>query len=334
MRMSLEEIFKRRLLVVSGKGGVGKTSVAAALGLLASQRGKKTLIAEVNAPERISQLFRLPAVGYKETKLAENLFAINVDPRSAFEEFIIEQIHSKKLYHLIFENQFVRSFLDATPGLNELLEIGKIWALTERDLDETGKKPKYDLVIIDAPATGHGLAFLNVPQVVVTAVRVGPLKTKAANIMNLVQDPQKTLLLIVTLAEEMPVNEALEMLQTAQTTVKIARGPLIVNAIFPPVFSETEYKEVRQKINKAENEKKRSSLDYILDVYQKKTRLQHFYMNKLKLGIGREEMIQLPYLFRSIFDQSAIKELAENLSKSISENTAPPEINNRVRRRK
>jgi anion-transporting ArsA/GET3 family ATPase len=308
--MSFDDLFNHKLLIVSGKGGVGKTSVASALGLLASRRGKKTLIAEVNAAERVSALFGTPEIGYEETKLAENLYAINIDPRSAFEEYVVEQIHSKKLFHLIFENRFVRAFLDATPGLNELLEIGKIWALTERDKDPSGD-PKYDLVIIDAPATGHGLAFLNVPRVVTEAVRVGPLKTKAEAIMKLVQDPKKSQLLVVTLAEEMPVNEALEMIQSAQSTVKVKPGPVIANALYPSRLSDTEWKEIRPRLKKIEKEEWYPGLEKAVTSYQKKVLLQHFYLNKLQMRLGNQEVVELPYLFRATFDRNAIEELAE-----------------------
>ncbi|MFO1518748.1 MAG: ArsA family ATPase [bacterium] len=314
--MTLDEILNRRLLIVSGKGGVGKTSVSAALGLIASRAGKKTLIAEVNAAERISQLFGVREFGYEETPLSENLYGINIDPKSAFEEYILEQIHSKKLYHLIFENRFVRAFLDATPGLNELLEIGKIWALTERDRDETGKNPKYDLVIVDAPATGHGLAFLNVPQVVSHAVRMGPLKTKAEEIVKLVQDVKKTLLILVTLAEEMPINEALEMLQSAKKNVRIATGPVILNGIYPPRMEEEEWKEARQKLKKYETETWYPPLEQALHGYLKKVMLQRFYLNKLKLGIGNHTLLTLPHLFRLNFDRNAVEELSENLKAS------------------
>jgi len=328
--MTLGDLLNHKLLVVSGKGGVGKTSVASCLGLIASRHGKKTLIAEVNAAERISELFGVPPIGYQETQLAQNLYAINVDPRSAFEEYVVEQIHSKRLFSLVFENRFVRAFLDATPGLNELLEIGKIWSLSERDRDEEGN-PKYDLVIIDAPATGHGLALLNVPRVVTHAVRVGPLKTKAEAIMKLIQDSKKTLLLIVTLAEEMPVNEALEMIQSAKTTVGVKTGPVFMNALYPPRLSETEGKEVRSKLKNFEEEDWYPSFDHAVMAYQKKFMLQNFYLNKLKLGLGRQDIVELPYIFRPHYDRNAIEQLAESLQAAFLEQ---PQYLEKKRRRR
>jgi len=322
--MNLQDILNKKLLIVSGKGGVGKTSIAAALGLIASRQGKKTLIAEVNAAERISQLFGTKPIGYQETPIAENLSSINIDPRSAFEEYILEQIHSKRIFNLVFENKFVRSFLDATPGLNELLEIGKIWALTERDQNPSGTGPKYDLVIVDAPATGHGLAFLDVPQVVTKAVRVGPLKTKAASIMELIQDKSKTLLLIATLAEEMPVNETLEMLAKAKKEVKVATGPVVVNALLPPTFPEGESLRVKRALE-GKPDPVLGQTARVLHLFQKRSALQNFYINKLKLSLENKPLALLPFLFKERFDREAIEELATHLKQALESNIAAPE---------
>lgn len=322
LTVNLQEILNKKLLVVSGKGGVGKTSVATALGLIAARQGKKTLIAEINAAERIASLFGIKKIGYEETPIAENLSAINIDPHSAFEEYILEQIHSKKIYHLVFENKFVRSFLDATPGLNELLEIGKIWSLTERSQNRSGTGPKYDLVIVDAPSTGHGLAFLDVPQVVSHAVKVGPLKSKANNIMELIQDKNKTLLLITTLAEEMPVNETLEILEKAKKEVKVATGPVIINAVFPQIFSEHEAQEVKSALQKNETNPALQQIAQTLHLFLKRAALQNFYINKLKLTLENRAFAILPFLFRSQFDRNAIEELSEHLIHALSENSS------------
>lgn len=308
--MNLDEIFQRELLIISGKGGVGKTTVATTLGLLAAERGKKTLIAEINAAEKISEIFEVKPIGYKETKLANNLFAINIDPHSAFHEYVLEQIHSTTLYHLVFENNLVKNFLDATPGLNTLLEIGKIWALAERDKDESGKNPKYDLVIVDAPATGHGLALLQVPQIVSSAVRVGPIRNKAEGIVDLLKNPKKTLLLITTLAEEMPINEAIEMLHQAENKLSVPTGPLFVNALFPSILSDSEWSDLEKKLMK-KKEKKSQTFQKILHYYQQKVELQKFYLNKLKTEIEDHEIFKLPYLFYSDFNREVIEELGK-----------------------
>lgn len=321
--VNLHELLNKKLIIVSGKGGVGKTSVAAALGLIASRQGKNTLIAEINAPERIASLFGIKKVGYQETSIAENLSAINIDPRSAFEEYILEQIHSKRLYKLVFEHKFVRNFLDATPGLNELLEIGKVWSLSEKYKNSSGEKPKYDLIIVDAPATGHGLAFLDVPQVVTQAIRVGPLKNKASQISELIRNKLKTILLIVTLAEEMPVNESLEMIQKAKKEIKIATGPLIVNALFPTPFEAQQAKEVKEKLDSNLEDSDYSEISKILHLFQKRSELQKFYLNKLQLTLDKNSILQIPFIFRPRFDRNAIEEFSKHLAHSldIHENT-------------
>ncbi len=311
--MNLEEIFNRKLLIISGKGGVGKTTVALTLGELAAKRGKKTLIAEINSAEKISQIYQLKPIGYKETELKKNLFAINIDPHSAFHEYILEQIHSETIYHFVFENNLVKNFLDATPGLNSLLEIGKVWALTERDKNETGEKSKYDLVIIDAPATGHGLALLQVPQIVASAVRVGPIRTKADNIVQLLKDKTKTLLMIVTLGEEMPVNEAMEMFHQAEEKIGIAVGPFLMNALYPAILNENDYLEIQKKLKNSKDEKAGETVRKILHYYQKKLNAQNFYFNQLKKEIGNHDLMSLPYLFNSSFDSKTIRELADSL---------------------
>lgn len=311
--MNLEEIFHRKLLIVSGKGGVGKTTVALTLGQLAAKQGKKTLIAEINSAEKISQIFQIKPIGYKEIELKKNLFAINIDPHSAFHEYVLEQIRSETIYHFVFENNLVKNFLDATPGLNSLLEIGKVWALTERDKDKTGEKSKYDLVIVDAPATGHGLALLQVPQIVASAVRVGPIRTKADNIVQLLKDKAKTLLLIVTLAEEMPVNEAIEMLNQAEEKVGIAIGPFFMNALYPKMLNEKDYVEIQKKLENSKNEKTGETIRKIIHYYQKKLNAQSFYLDQLKKEIGDHDLISLPYLFNSDFDSKTIQELADYL---------------------
>lgn len=305
--MNLPPLFQQRLLLVSGKGGVGKTTLTATLGKLAASSGKKTLLVELSPSERIAELFGIPPIGYQEIELAPNLYGMNLDPESAFREYVLSQLDSPRLYKMVFENRFVRNFLEATPGLHILLQVGKIWSLVE-------ERRAYDLVIVDAPATGHGLAMLKVPQVVAEAVRVGPLKSKSEAIQRLFQDFEKTALLIVTLPEEMPVNEALEMKVQAESSVGVRVGPLFVNAVFPEVFAEEEFKGVEEKFEKSLKRERFAKIEQILQNYQNRFCLQKFYLQKLKNGVGKHPMVILPYLFDSAFGLQSIEKLKEILS--------------------
>ncbi len=308
--MDLTEIFDKKLLVVSGKGGVGKTTVSLLLALLASQRGKKTLLVELNNTQRTGIFFGLKKVPYKEKEVQKNLFLSNIQAPEAFEEYILEQIHSKTIYSLVFENKYVRNFLDATPGLSELLQIGKVWSLAERDLDKE-KNPKYDLVILDAPATGHGLALLNVAQVVVNAVKIGPLYNQASRIVKLLQDPSKTQLLITTLAEEMPVNEALEMLKQAKNKLKMSCGPVLLNGIFPRFLSNDEWKITEKELNENASAEE---LNKVALFYQQRVLLQQHYKEKLVEELKGHPCWQLPFLFEEATTLKGINFLAHYLT--------------------
>ena len=158
---------------MTGKGGVGKSTVAAALGVAAAREGKRAIVCEVAQQERMSRFFERQGVGYHETEIAPNLFAFSIDPQRALEEYLLLQIKVKPVYDLMFKNRVFTYFAAATPGLRELVTIGKVWELAQ--LDRRVKKgAKYDVVIVDAPATGHGLGILRTPKTFSDIARVGP----------------------------------------------------------------------------------------------------------------------------------------------------------------
>src|SRR5919204_4078145 len=174
----MADILDKRLVFVTGKGGVGKTTVAAALGLAAARAGKRTIVCEVAHQERMSQAFRREGVGYSETELAERLYAISIDPQRSMEEYLRSQVKPAPLYKLLFDNRFFQYFAAATPGMRELVTIGKIWELAQLER-RTAKASPYDLVIVDAPSSGHGIGFLRTPRTFRDTARVGPISRQA-----------------------------------------------------------------------------------------------------------------------------------------------------------
>ena len=146
---NLDRLLNHKLVVVSGKGGVGKTTVSLALGLLAAERGKRTLIAEINSEEQIAHLLERAPANYHESGILPNLWSMNIQTKKAFEEYVLARLKFRSLYKAVFENKLVRYFIDATPGLSDLMCIGKVYELVK----------SYDLVIVDAPATGHSPEF-------------------------------------------------------------------------------------------------------------------------------------------------------------------------------
>jgi anion-transporting ArsA/GET3 family ATPase len=224
--------FDKKLLLVVGKGGVGRSTVAAAIAGQLAERGKRVLLFETNANDRFGNYFDKPPVSTDPVQLAPNLWAVNATPATAIAEYGLMILKFKTVYDMVFENRVTRAFLRAIPGLDEYSLLGKAWYHT---LEEKKSKPVYDTVIFDMPASGHSLSMLKVPSVIVDTVPEGPLTRDARTIKALLADPAQTGTVLVTLAEEMPVNEAIELEQKLGAMGIVAQQ-IIVNQVFPEHF--------------------------------------------------------------------------------------------------
>jgi anion-transporting ArsA/GET3 family ATPase len=226
------DISDRRLVLVLGKGGVGRSTIAAALAGANAGRGKKTLLFETNANDRFGSYFDKPAVGTSVTELAPNLSAVNTNPAAALEEYGLMILKFKSVYEMVFENRITKAFLRAIPGLDDYSLMGKAWFHTE----ETKRgRPVWDTLVFDMPASGHSVSMLRIPWVITETVPDGPLTRDARTMKELLTDPKRTAAIIVTLAEEMPVNEAIELEQKL-TALGIVPQHVIVNQIYPEHF--------------------------------------------------------------------------------------------------
>src|SRR5688572_14852855 len=236
----------KRIVFLTGKGGVGKSTVAAALGLVATRRGKRTIICEVAQQERMSSVFHTEGVGYHETKIADNLFAFSIDPQRALEEYLQMQIKIKPVYDLMFKNRIFTYFAAATPGLRELVTIGKVWELAQ--LDRRVKRgDKYDLVIVDAPATGHGIGILRTPKTFGDIARVGPIRRQADAIHEFITDPLLTSVVAVAWPEEMPVNETVDLQRNLQAELGLPLDRIFMNGLYPHLFTDDEAGVLRER---------------------------------------------------------------------------------------
>jgi len=222
-------IWDRRLILVLGKGGVGRSTVAAAIAGQLARAGKRTLLYETNANDRFGPYFDQPPVGPQPSQLAPNLWAINATPASALEEYGLMILRWKSVYEMVFENRVTRAFLRAIPGLDDYALLGKVWFHTT---EEKRGKPVWDTVVFDLPASGHSISMLKVPSVIVDTVPEGPLTRDARSVKALLSDPAQTTAVIVTLAEEMPVNEALE-LEAHLGQLGVAPQQIVVNQVYP-----------------------------------------------------------------------------------------------------
>jgi anion-transporting ArsA/GET3 family ATPase len=224
-----------RCITVVGKGGVGKTSVSAALAVSLAQSGRRVLIAMCNAKDRISYLMQTPPIGPEIRFIAPNIDAVNMEPAVALEEYGMMVLKVRALYKLVFENRLVRGFLRGTPGVEAWAMLGK----AQYHVFETVQngRPRYDTVIIDAPATGHGLELLRVPKVILDVVPPGLMRHEAERAWNMLTDPKRSGVLIVTIPEELPANEAIELHQTLRSELQLPVAGLVVNMVLPPLFT-------------------------------------------------------------------------------------------------
>ncbi len=217
----VSSLLDKRLLFVTGKGGVGKTTVAASLGLAAARLGKRVVLCEVAEQDRLPEL-------------VPDLNTVSVDPEQAKREWLHYQLKSRTLAGALGGSTIFQYLTAAAPGLTELVTMGKVWDLAQIEPRTGG--PSYDLAIVDAPATGHGLAMLSAPSTYASIARVGPVGRHAERIDSFLRDPAQTGVLTVALPEEMPVNETVEFERALERELGIAVDGIVVNAVHPMRF--------------------------------------------------------------------------------------------------
>ncbi|HYD49219.1 MAG TPA: ArsA-related P-loop ATPase [Terriglobales bacterium] len=310
--VKLEELFQRRLLVVVGKGGVGKTTVACGLGLAAAHLGKRVLIAEVDGMGRAATLLGIEPGAIGEARPVRNhLSVMSVEGSAALMEYLQIIVPIKRVLQLVFASRIYHYFVAAAPGLKELMTIGKIWYEAERIDEDTGE-PLWDLVVLDAPATGHSLQYLGMPRAAHSVFRAGLVGNESQRLMDLLSDPERCAVNLVTTAEEMPVNETLEMYERLRGELAMPLGWLFVNRVHHVEWTGADLAEVERV---AAETRVKSERDLLQETISRAREEQGWaainaeYLNRLRGSIAMP-LIEIPYEFAEEFGAAEVQRIA------------------------
>jgi anion-transporting ArsA/GET3 family ATPase len=225
------------LAFVTGKGGVGKSTVALAAALAAARDGRRVVLCEVAGQARAPRLYGVDAPPRgREVQLQKGLWSTTIDPVVALEEWAGRQIGSRRLVGLLTHSNAFAAFVNAAPGARELLAITKAWELgqSERWVKGMGR---YDLVVLDGPASGHGVGMLRTPHTFAEIARVGPIATQARKVAALLEDQARSALVAVALPAELSVSETLDLEHRVADAVGRPLDAVVVNGVVPRRFS-------------------------------------------------------------------------------------------------
>src|SRR5215470_1026666 len=314
--MTLDDLFTRRLLVVVGKGGVGKTTVACALGLEAVRRGRSVLLCEVDGVARAPQLLGAePGALGQAVPTRAGVSVMAVEGKAALAEYLSMIIPVKRLLQSVFKSQLYQYFVAAAPGLKELMTIGKIWYEAERVDEDTGTR-RWDHIVLDAPATGHGLQYLRMPAAARNAFEIGLVHREAQRLVELLTDPRRTAVNLVTTAEEMPVNETVSMYRALREDLRMPTGLLFVNRMHDGGLLSADAERLASAAARSRDDKERRLLQAVAVRAQQEigwTALNARYRARLAAEVDMP-MVELPFLFAEEFGFAELRALAERVA--------------------
>jgi len=329
--MAMQSALDRKLLVVTGKGGTGKTTIAAAIGLLAAGRGQRTIVVEVGEESRLPALFGIarPRPGV-ETRLQERLSSISIDPDRALLEWL-QVLGGRVPGRVLASSGTFQYFAAAAPGARELVTMVKVWQLT-RGAKEQGRTGGYDLVVLDAPATGHALGMLGSPQTFGAIARVGPIARQTRQLQELLESPSRSAYLAVALGTEMAVTEALELQDGLRTRLGRDLAAVVVNALLPRRFTAAELRLIaslsegaaREGVSDSDapGEGARGEREAVTDsavraatAVHDRSRFQHNQLARLRRRSF--DVIGVPYVWGARLDLTAVTGIARRLERKL-----------------
>lgn len=234
---AMDQLVESEFVFVTGKGGVGKSTVSALLGLEAAKRKKRTLIVYPEGSPAAEQLWGKKLSGMPQT-VSPELDAVAIHPEAAMRQYVAEVLGSNKLAAVLFHQRIAQGLLTGIPGPSDWAILGKAWSFTKSGVrDGNRSEQPYDLVILDAPASGDGSGMLRVPQVILELAPAARLRRDAECCLRLLRDEQRARIVFVTLVEHLPIAETEENLDVVRRELGMPVGPIFVNQVIPRQFS-------------------------------------------------------------------------------------------------
>jgi anion-transporting ArsA/GET3 family ATPase len=329
--MQIDELLAPRILIVSGKGGVGKTTVSAALALVAARHGRKVCIAEVDRKGTLAKLFGGESLSYEPSELSPGVWGINITTEDALAEYLKVQYRMNRIARIFRSSHFVDYITTAAPGLKDILVLGKIWYL-EQGRTGSATKHDFDVIIVDAPAAGHMVTFLSAPIGLSDAVKLGPVHRQSDWLIQMLRDPKRTRVHLVALAEEMPVIETLETSQALGTRLGIHAGAVFANAIYSSLLSSSEQQLLNELIDQDQVDRlavEGKSVGLNLDsedidalvgyatFLNARRAVQTRHLKSLRKGAGGP-VVELPFLFSAGLGLPDIETLADAIEAKVA----------------
>ncbi len=298
-----------------GKGGVGRSTVAASIAAATARAGRRTLLFEANAKDRFGQLFGRPDVGLEISQLRKNLFAVNTTPAAALQEYGLMILRFRRVYKMVFENRITEAFVKAIPGVEDYAVLGKAWFHTK---EHKAGKPLWDTVVFDMAASGHSLSMLRIPWAITKTVPEGPLTRDAKKMQELITDPERTGVVMVTMAEDMPTSEAIDLSRQLREHLSLPLSTLIVNQLYPERFPDDSPQE--SVLDALERETVSGTFSADLSAlrehglqHRSRRRLGEHYLERLKNALDVTQL-HLPRLFVAKLGEPEIDAFAQDLA--------------------
>jgi anion-transporting ArsA/GET3 family ATPase len=312
----MNSVFDRELLVVTGKGGVGKTTLSSALGLLAAERGLRTIVVEVGEQSRLPLLFDIPAPEPGgEVELEQNLSSMSIDLDRALLEWL-QSLGGRVSGRVLASSSTFQYFAAAAPGAKELVSMVKIWELTQGQRRRgRARSGGYDLVVLDAPATGHALGMLDSPRTFGAIARVGPIAGQAERLRELLADPNRSSYLAVAQGTEMAITETLELQQKLGEQLGRELHAVVVNGMLPQRFSAPELRQIAALGDSSSRPTAARSAIAAAQAVSERARFQHNQLARLRRR--HFEVIGVPFQFTAELDLDAVRHIAEQLKRKL-----------------